>query len=176
MVVQGMGGLMSVTGQPNSEPTRVGTSIGDITAGLFTAIGVNAALFDRDKNWERKSHRCLYVRLSNCYIGKCNRKISYQKEKFHSQWDHVILPLLLLKLSKQKIATSLLQQEMKSYLKECVERLDCDCHKQEKFKDNQSRNKNIDELKLIIESKLKDKTTEEWVVLIYGKEDSMWTY
>ena len=28
MVVQGMGGLMSVTGQPNSEPTRVGTSIG----------------------------------------------------------------------------------------------------------------------------------------------------
>ena len=49
MVVQGMGGLMSVTGQPNSEPTRVGTSIGDITAGLFTAIGVNAALYDRKK-------------------------------------------------------------------------------------------------------------------------------
>ena len=49
MVVQGMGGLMSVTGQPNSEPTRVGTSIGDITAGLFTAIGINAALSDRQK-------------------------------------------------------------------------------------------------------------------------------
>ena len=49
MVVQGMGGLMSVTGQPNSEPTRVGTSIGDITAGLFTAIGINAALYDREK-------------------------------------------------------------------------------------------------------------------------------
>ena len=40
---------MSVTGQPNSEPTRVGTSIGDITAGLFTAIGINAALYDRKK-------------------------------------------------------------------------------------------------------------------------------
>ena len=49
MVVQGMGGLMSVTGHPNSEPTRVGTSIGDITAGLFTAIGINAALYDREK-------------------------------------------------------------------------------------------------------------------------------
>jgi CoA:oxalate CoA-transferase len=49
MVVQGMGGLMSVTGQPNSEPTRVGTSIGDITAGLFTTIGINAALYDREK-------------------------------------------------------------------------------------------------------------------------------
>ena len=49
MVVQGMGGLMSVTGQPNSEPTRVGTSIGDITAALFTTIGINAALYDREK-------------------------------------------------------------------------------------------------------------------------------
>ena len=49
MVVQGMGGLMSVTGQPNSEPTGVGTSIGDITAGLFTTIGINAALYDREK-------------------------------------------------------------------------------------------------------------------------------
>ena len=47
LVAQGMGGLMSLTGQPGSEPTRVGTSIGDIAAGLFTAVGVNAALYHR---------------------------------------------------------------------------------------------------------------------------------
>lgn len=47
MVVQAMGGLMSVTGTPGGEPVRVGTSIGDITAGLFTAIGVNSALYHR---------------------------------------------------------------------------------------------------------------------------------
>jgi CoA:oxalate CoA-transferase len=50
MVVQGMGGIMSLTGQPGGEPTRVGSSIGDISAGLFTAIGVNAALFERGQN------------------------------------------------------------------------------------------------------------------------------
>jgi CoA:oxalate CoA-transferase len=49
MVVQGMGGLMSLTGHEGGPPTRVGTAIGDITAGLFTTIGVNAALFDRTK-------------------------------------------------------------------------------------------------------------------------------
>ena len=49
MVVQGMGGLMSLTGHEGGPPTRVGTAIGDITAGLFTAIAVNAALFDRAK-------------------------------------------------------------------------------------------------------------------------------
>ncbi len=47
MVVQGMGGIMSLTGQPGGPPTRVGTSIGDITAALFTAVGVNAALYHR---------------------------------------------------------------------------------------------------------------------------------
>ena len=47
MVVQAMGGIMSVTGHPGQPPVRVGTSVGDITAGLFTAIGVNSALFHR---------------------------------------------------------------------------------------------------------------------------------
>jgi CoA:oxalate CoA-transferase len=47
MVVQAMGGIMSVTGHPGQPPVRVGTSVGDITAGLFTAVGVNAALLHR---------------------------------------------------------------------------------------------------------------------------------
>jgi CoA:oxalate CoA-transferase len=52
MVVQAMGGIMSLTGQPGSPPTRVGSSIGDITAGLFTTAGINAALFHRAQTGE----------------------------------------------------------------------------------------------------------------------------
>ncbi len=48
-VVQAMGGIMSITGQPGGPPTRVGTSIGDITAGLFATIGILAALAHREK-------------------------------------------------------------------------------------------------------------------------------
>ena len=50
MVVQAMGGIMSVTGHPGGPPTRVGSSVGDITAGLFTTIGVVSALYERERN------------------------------------------------------------------------------------------------------------------------------
>ncbi len=47
MVVQGLGGMMSITGNPGQPPVRVGMSIGDIGAGLYTAVAVNAALVQR---------------------------------------------------------------------------------------------------------------------------------
>jgi CoA:oxalate CoA-transferase len=50
MVVQAMGGIMSITGHPDGPPTRVGSSIGDISAGLFTTIGIVSALYDRARS------------------------------------------------------------------------------------------------------------------------------
>jgi len=52
MVVQAMGGIMSITGHPGGAPTRVGTSIGDIAAGLFTALGVTSGLQHRTQTGE----------------------------------------------------------------------------------------------------------------------------
>jgi CoA:oxalate CoA-transferase len=48
IIAQGMGGIMSITGEPGGPPVRPGTSLGDIAAGLFTAIGVLAALHERE--------------------------------------------------------------------------------------------------------------------------------
>jgi len=52
IVVQGMGGVMSITGYPGGPPARPGLSLGDIAAGLFTAIGILAALRERDRSGE----------------------------------------------------------------------------------------------------------------------------
>ena len=50
MVVQAMGGILSLTGPAGGPPARVGISIGDITAGLFTTIGITSALHARSAN------------------------------------------------------------------------------------------------------------------------------
>jgi CoA:oxalate CoA-transferase len=52
LIVQALGGMMSVTGQPGGPPTKAGTSIGDITGGLFLLAGIAAALYHREKTGE----------------------------------------------------------------------------------------------------------------------------
>ena len=51
-IAQGMGGLMSITGEPGQGPMRVGIPIADLCAGLFCAMGVLTALLERNKSGE----------------------------------------------------------------------------------------------------------------------------
>ena len=169
MVVQGMGGLMSVTGQPNSEPTRVGTSIGDITAGLFTTIGINAALYEREKTGRGMQ---IDVSMLDCQIAILENAIARYLSKGEipkpmGSRHPSIAPFEAFKTKNSYIIIAAGNDKLFEGM--CAT-LGCDCFKQEKFKDNQSRNKNIDELKKIIESKLQTKTTEEWVAIFTEKK------
>jgi crotonobetainyl-CoA:carnitine CoA-transferase CaiB-like acyl-CoA transferase len=55
-MIQGMGGIMSVTGQPDgapgAEPMKVGVAFADIFAGLYCVIGIQAALYHRERTGE----------------------------------------------------------------------------------------------------------------------------
>ena len=47
LIVQGEAGVMDITGEPDGQPTKVGTSIADMIAGLFAAQGILSALYER---------------------------------------------------------------------------------------------------------------------------------
>jgi crotonobetainyl-CoA:carnitine CoA-transferase CaiB-like acyl-CoA transferase len=51
-IAQGMGGLMSITGNPGEGPMRVGIPIADLTGGLFCALGILVALHERERSGE----------------------------------------------------------------------------------------------------------------------------
>jgi crotonobetainyl-CoA:carnitine CoA-transferase CaiB-like acyl-CoA transferase len=52
LLVQALGGLMSITGSPDGEPQKVGVALVDILAGLFASVGILAALRHRDATGE----------------------------------------------------------------------------------------------------------------------------
>jgi CoA:oxalate CoA-transferase len=79
MVVQGMGGIMSITGPVGGPGVRVGMSIGDIGAGLYTAVAVNAALVHRLKTGEATK---IDIGMFDCQIALLeNAVMRYTVEK-----------------------------------------------------------------------------------------------
>ena len=52
LLVQALGGLMSITGEPDGEPQKVGVALVDVLAGLFATVGILAALRHRDATGE----------------------------------------------------------------------------------------------------------------------------
>src|SRR5207249_2008881 len=53
-ILQGMGGIQGLSGEADGEPTRVGVPIADITAGMFAAYAVAAALYWRERDPQRR--------------------------------------------------------------------------------------------------------------------------
>jgi CoA:oxalate CoA-transferase len=169
MVVQGMGGLMSVTGQPNSEPTRVGTSIGDITAGLFTAIGINAALYDREK-----TGRGMYIDVAmlDCQIAILENAIARYLSKGEipkpmGSRHPSIAPFEAFKTKDSHIIIAAGNDKL---FEGMCKIFDLNLYQDEKFNTNSKRNENIEELKKILEEKLKNKTTAEWCKILEDKK------
>ena len=163
MVVQGMGGLMSVTGQPNSEPTRVGTSIGDITAGLFTTIGINAALYDREK-----TGKGMYIDVSmlDCQIAILENAIARYLSKNEipkpmGSRHPSIAPFEAFKTKDSHIIIAAGNDKLFENL--CNFLKIPEISKDTRFITNSKRSENMDELKIILENKLKQKKTSEWV-------------
>src|SRR5690606_834793 len=52
VLAQGMGGLMSVTGEENRPPVKAGFSLADVGAGMWAAFGIMVALWERERSGE----------------------------------------------------------------------------------------------------------------------------
>jgi len=66
LLVQALGGLMSITGEPDGEPMKVGVALVDIVTGLFAAVGILAALRARDATGEGQ---LVEVDLFSCLLA-----------------------------------------------------------------------------------------------------------
>ncbi|PKM89876.1 MAG: carnitine dehydratase [Firmicutes bacterium HGW-Firmicutes-12] len=169
MVVQGYGGIMSVTGSgPNSEPTRVGISIGDLAAGLYLTIGILADLYAREHT--NQGDR-LDVAMLDCQVALLeNTMIRYfasgEITKPAGNRHASITPFEMYPSSDGYLIVCAGNEKQWGILCEIIGLPELE--KDEKYYSNDKRNENHDELNVIITSTLKKKTTKEWIDIMEG--------
>jgi len=166
MVVQGLGGIMSVTGHPGGPPTRSGMSIGDIGAGLYTAVAVNAALFARASSGKGSKvdismFDCQLALLENAAMryfvsGKAPGPLGARHPSItpFEAFDTATNPIIIAAGNDSlfvKLASALGKPEMA---------------KDPRYLTNDLRNQNVDALKTEIESVLKTKPVGHWMDLL----------
>ena len=160
-VVQAMGGIMSITGQADGVPTRVGTSIGDIAAGLFCAIGILAALQERARSG---LGQMVDVAMLDCQVAILENAIS--RYEFTGEIPRPIgnrhpsiVPFETFTTLSDPIMVAAGNDRLWATLCELME-LDIACDP--RFATNPQRNERYAELRPILAEKFITKTAEEW--------------
>ena len=160
-VVQAMGGIMSITGQADGVPTRVGTSIGDIAAGLFCAIGILAALQERARSG---LGQMVDVAMLDCQVAILENAIS--RYEFTGEIPRPIgnrhpsiVPFETFNTLSDPIMVAAGNDRLWATLCELME-LDIACDP--RYATNPQRNEHYAELRPILAEKFMTKTAEEW--------------
>ena len=163
MIIQGMGGIISITGEPEGPPVRVGTSISDITAALFTTIGILSALHHRNQTGKGQfvdvaMLDSLVAVLENAVVryfatGEAPKPLGARHpaitpfEAFASADGHVIIAL-----GNDTLWTKFCEHVDRQELI-----LD------ERFRTNSDRTENHDELFPILSEIMSQRTTDDWI-------------
>lgn len=161
-VVQAMGGLMSITGELGGKPTRVGSSIGDITAGLFTTIGILTALTNRSMTGKGQK---VDVAMLDCQVAILENAIArYTADgeipKPMGNRHSAIVPFEPFETSDGEIMIAVGNDAI--WHKFCGAIGKVELSNDDKFCTNVLRNENHSILKPIISDKIRKKTTKEW--------------
>jgi crotonobetainyl-CoA:carnitine CoA-transferase CaiB-like acyl-CoA transferase len=165
-IAQGYSGFMSLTGTPESGPTRVGTAVGDLSAGMWVAMGVLAAYIERQRSG-------LGQRVETSLLASLLGLLSVQGQRYLSVGDipapcgnvhPVIAPYGTFDTADGPLNLAPATQDMWVRLCEVLElpMLAAD----PRFKANADRMQNRLVLKQMLETSLRKKTRMEWTDLM----------
>ncbi len=161
-IAQGMSGLMSITGPRDGEATRVGVPIGDLVAGMWLAIGINAAVAQRHETGAgQRVDTSLLASLVGMLCVQGQRYLSIEDVPQRAGNDHpVIFPYGTFAAADGLLNLGAATPGM--WVKVC-ELLDLeDLKDHPEYADNTARAKNRDALRKIMNERLATRSAIEW--------------
>ncbi|MHB1204347.1 MAG: CaiB/BaiF CoA transferase family protein [Rhodospirillaceae bacterium] len=164
-IAQGYSGLMSLTGTEDSGPLRVGVPIGDLTSGMWLAMGILGAWIERQATGQGQ-------RVETSLLSSLMSLLSVQGQRYLTlgqvpqptgNMHSVIAPYGAFRAQDGDINIAVGTEDM--WLKFCdlIERPDLKADP--RFVDNGERMGRREELRVIIEKELSRKTRAEWSTL-----------
>lgn len=164
-VIQGMGGLMSITGEENRPPIKVGVAITDVGAGMYAAIGILAALLRRDKTGKGE-----YIDVS--MLDGTISWLTYQSGRYFAS-DEVPKPMgsghpLIVPYQAFKTKDIYINIAVgnDSLWRKFCETIGLNIADDPKFSTNAKRVENKEELIKILNEILSKKTGKEWLEIL----------
>lgn len=166
LIVQGMGGIMSLTGDPEGPPTRVGASVGDITSGLFTTIGILAAL---NKRKETGLGQKVDVSMLDCQVAILENAIaryavSGTSPKPTGNRHPSITPFSVFKAMDGYVVVAAGNDTL--WQKWCYTVGRDDLAQDPRFKTNGNRTDNWDALEPLMSEVMSQKGVEDWLTIL----------
>jgi crotonobetainyl-CoA:carnitine CoA-transferase CaiB-like acyl-CoA transferase len=163
-IAQGMGGLMSVTGLPGQGPVRVGIPVADLTAGLYTALGIMVALLEREQTgkgrWVHTSLLEAMVGMMDFQATRWTMKHEVPKQAGNDHPTTVPTGLFRTKDGLMNLAGG--GQEMWNRI---VETLGIqEQAKDPAFATDKTRAQNRDKTNALLQSVLENDTSENWII------------
>ncbi|MEW9670096.1 CaiB/BaiF CoA transferase family protein [Ammoniphilus sp. 3BR4] len=163
LIVQGMGGIMSLTGEPGGAPTRVGASVGDITAGMFTAIGILSALHHRSQTGEGQK---VDVAMLDCQVAILENAIaryaaSGESPKATGNRHPSISPFAAFQAQDGYIVVAAGNDQL--WRKWCLSVNREDLGSDERFATNEARTSNWAALETLMSDILKTRKVDDWL-------------
>ncbi len=162
-ILQGMSGLMSITGTEESGPVRVGLAIGDILTALFATYGILCALYARERTgkgqWVTTSILEATIGILTMQAGKFFA--TGQPPGPAGNHHPVISPYGVYRTQDKPINISVGTETMWKNFCQVIDKPELE--KDERFQNNNERVKNRPTLNRLIEQSLSRKTQDEWI-------------
>ncbi|TVR32396.1 MAG: CoA transferase [Spirochaetaceae bacterium] len=162
ILAQAAGGLMSITGWPDGPPTRVGCSIGDLSASLYTAIGIMAALYQRTQTGKGQK---VDVAMLDCQVSLLENALArYQVDGRNPERlgtrHPTIAPFQAYATKDDYMVVAIGNDALWKTLCNVIRRPDL--IDDQRFRTNGDRTQNIDAMNQILEAEFRCRTTAEW--------------